>query len=178
MVDSGSVWAASVSCGRGVRGEYFSLSRDSLSLLDFLFLVQLYSNQGVSCRNIGQEQLRVKQSCGARQTLKYDLDPMICIRQMLLKWSLKSWKRRQNRVLCRFSEFLIQLCIKNTFFGVPCRNITTMCRNIAFFGVRAEILLTWDQGVPGFSCRAIFGVCEEILIFRVAGGYEAEADEH
>jgi len=42
-----------------IRGEYFSLSRDSLSLLDFLFLVQLYSNQGVSCRNIGQEQLRV-----------------------------------------------------------------------------------------------------------------------
>merc|ERR1719458_1124505 len=82
------------------RGEYFSLSRDSLSLLDFLFLVQLYSNQGVSCRNIGQEQLRVKQSCGARQTLKYDLDPMICIRQMLLKWSLKSWKSRQNNVLC------------------------------------------------------------------------------
>ena len=25
----------------------------------FFFLVQLYSNQGVSCRNIGQEQLRV-----------------------------------------------------------------------------------------------------------------------
>ena len=63
-------------------------------------------------------------------------------------------------------EFLIQLCIKNAFFGVPCRNITTMCRNIAFFEVRAEILLTWDQGVPGFSCRAIFGVREEILIFR------------
>merc|ERR1719500_926164 len=86
--------------GSPSRGEYFSLSRDSLSLLDFLFLVQLYSNQGVSCRNIGQEQLRVKQSCGARQTLKYDLDPMICIRQMLLKWSLKSWKSRQNNVLC------------------------------------------------------------------------------
>ena len=69
-------------------------------------------------------------------------------------------------IQCRFSEFLIQLCIKNAFFGVPCRNITTMCRNIAFIEVRAEILLTWDQGVPGFSCRAIFGVREEILIFR------------
>ena len=41
-----------------------------------------------------------------------------------------------------------------------------MCRNIAFIEVRAEILLTWDQGVPGFSCRAIFGVREDILIFR------------
>ena len=30
-----------------------------LSLHYFFFLVQLYSNQGVSCRNIGQEQLRV-----------------------------------------------------------------------------------------------------------------------
>ena len=55
------------------RGEYFSLSRDSLSLLDFLFLVQLYSNQGVSCRNIGQEQLRVTQSCNERQTIKNSL---------------------------------------------------------------------------------------------------------
>ena len=69
-------------------------------------------------------------------------------------------------IQCRFSEFLIQVCMKNAFFGVPCRNITTMCRNIAFIEVRAEILLTWDQGVPGFSCRAIFGVRDEILIFR------------
>ena len=69
-------------------------------------------------------------------------------------------------IQCRFSEFLIQVCMKNAFFGVPCRNITTMCRNIAFIEFRAEILLTWDQGVPGFSCRAIFGVPEEILIFR------------
>ena len=69
-------------------------------------------------------------------------------------------------IQCRFSEFLIQVCMKNAFFGVPCRNITTMCRNIAFIEVRAEILLTWDQGVPGFSFRAIFGVREEILIFR------------
>ena len=68
-------------------------------------------------------------------------------------------------IQCRFSEFLIQVCMKNAFFGVPCRNITTMCRNIAFIEVRAEILLTWDQGVPGFSFRAIFGVREEILIF-------------
>ena len=69
-------------------------------------------------------------------------------------------------IQCRFSEFLIQVCMKNAFFGVPCRNITTMCRNIAFIDVRAEIILTWDQGVPGFSFRAIFGVREEILIFR------------
>ena len=39
--------------------------------LDYFFiLVQLYSNQGVSCRNIGQEQLRVTHSCGARQTIR------------------------------------------------------------------------------------------------------------
>ena len=39
--------------------------------LDYFFiLVQLYSNQGVSCRNIGQEQLRIKQSFSARMTIK------------------------------------------------------------------------------------------------------------
>ena len=69
-------------------------------------------------------------------------------------------------IQCRFREFLIQLCKKNVFVLGPGRNITTMCRKIAFLGVRAEILLTWDQGVPGFLCRAIFGVREEILIFR------------
>ena len=41
-----------------------------------------------------------------------------------------------------------------------------MCRKIAFFGLRAEILLSGYQGGPGFPCRAIFGVCEEILVFR------------
>ena len=64
------------------------------------------------------------------------------------------------------ASFLFKCAWKTLVFGVPCRNITTMCRNIAFIEVRAEILLTWDQGVPGFSCRANFGVREEILIFR------------
>jgi len=32
-----------------------------------------------------------------------------------------------------------------------------MCRKIAFFGLRAEIILSRDKGVPGFPCRAIFG---------------------
>ena len=50
-------------------------------------------------------------------------------------------------IQCRFSEFLVQMCIKNAFIAVPCRNITTMCRNIAFFGVRAEILRSRNQGV-------------------------------
>ena len=49
-------------------------------------------------------------------------------------------------IQCRFSEFLIQMCIKNAFIAVPCRNITTMRRNIAFFGVCAEILLSRNQG--------------------------------
>ena len=71
----------------------------------------------------------------------------------------KEGKTRYYVIQCRFSEFLTQLSIKNAFLGVP-------CRNIALFGVHAGILLTWDQGVPGFSCRAIFGVREEILIFQ------------
>ena len=48
-------------------------------------------------------------------------------------------------IQCRFSEFLIQLCIENAFFLGLCRNITTMCRKIAFFWVRAEILLSRDK---------------------------------
>ena len=52
----------------------------------------------------------------------------------------------------RFSEFLIQLCIEKRFsFGLS-RNITTVCRKIAFFGVRAEILLSRNQG--GLDSRA------------------------
>ena len=125
--------------------------------------MQLYSNQGVSCRNIGQEQLRVKQSFSARMTIKNSLFGFNS--NGLLNHG-KEGKTRYYVIQCRFSEFLIQVCMKNAFFGVPCRNITTMCRNIAFIEVRAEILLTWDQGVPGFSFRAIFGVREEILIFR------------
>ena len=58
-------------------GEYYYLSRYVLYLLDFFLLLQLYSNQGVSCRNIGQEQLCVKQSGYNR---KCDMDPMICTR--------------------------------------------------------------------------------------------------
>jgi len=59
-------------------------------------------------------------------------------------------------IQCRFSEFLIQLCIKkNTFLGGPCRNITTMCRKIAFFWVRAEILLSRDK-VSLDSCAGPF----------------------
>ena len=43
------------------------------------------------------------------------------------------------------------------FLRGPCRYIATMCRKIASFGLRAEILLSRDKGVPGFQCRAIFG---------------------
>ena len=50
-------------------------------------------------------------------------------------------------IQCRFSEFLVQLCIKKRFSLGPSRNITTLCRKIAFFGVRAEILLSRNQGV-------------------------------
>ena len=111
--------------------------------LDYFFiLVQLYSNQGVSCRNIGQEQLRVKQSFSAQMTIKNSLFGFNS--NGLLNHG-KEGKTRYYVIQCRFSEFLIQLCIKNLFFGVP-------CRNIAFFGVRAEILLSSNQG--GLDSRA------------------------
>ena len=105
--------------------------------------MQLYSNQGVSCRNIGQEQLRVKQSFSARMTIKNSLFGFNS--NGLLNHG-KEGKTRYYVIQCRFSEFLVQMCIKNAFIAVPCRNITTMRRNIAFFGVRAEILLSRNQG--------------------------------
>ena len=40
-------------------------------------------------------------------------------------------------------------------FGGPCRNITTMCRKIAFFWIRAEILLSRDK-VSLDSCAGPF----------------------
>ena len=40
-----------------------------------------------------------------------------------------------------------------------------MCRKIAFFGLRAEIILSRDKGVPGFPCRAIFGGVKKYWFF-------------
>ena len=40
-----------------------------------------------------------------------------------------------------------------------------MCRKIASFGLRAEIILSRDKGVPGFPCRAIFGVVKKYWFF-------------
>ena len=37
---------------------------------------------------------------------------------------------------------------------------------LPFFGVRGTDLVNQEQGGPGVSCRAIFGVGEEILVFR------------
>ena len=66
----------------------------------------------------------------------------------------KEGKTMNYGIQCRFSEFLIQLFIKKKMG--PCRNITTMCRNIT----------DQEPGAPGVSCTAVLGVCEEILIFR------------
>ena len=58
------------------------------------------------------------------------------------------------------ASFLFKCAWKTLFLGFRAE-ILLLCAE-----VRAEILLTWDPGVPGFSFRAIFGVREEILIFR------------
>ena len=46
-------------------------------------------------------------------------------------------------IQCRFSEFLFQLCIKKKRFSLGLSIYITVC----FFGVRAEIFLTRNQGV-------------------------------
>ena len=94
--------------------------------------VGLGSNQGVSCRNIGQEQLRVKQSFSARMTIKNSLFGFNS--NGLLNHG-KEGKTRYYVIQCRFSEFLIQLCIKKHFF----------------LRFRAEILLPCAEKLPFFG---------------------------
>ena len=47
------------------RGEYFYLSRSKWLLHNFFLSRAVIFKSGVSWRNIGQEQFRVTQSCGA-----------------------------------------------------------------------------------------------------------------
>ena len=55
---------------------------------------------------------------------------------MSLEYFLKPWKMRQNNELhADLASFLFNCARKNAFWGGSCRNIT-------FFGVRAEILLS------------------------------------
>ena len=68
-------------------------------------------------------------------------------------------------IQCRFSEFLIQLCIENAFFFRSVQKYYYhVQKNCLFLGSCRNITIQ-GQGVPGFSCRAIFGVREYILIF-------------
>ena len=65
-------------------------------------------------------------------------------------------------IQCRFSEFLIQLCIKKRFSLGPSRYITT----VRFFWGPCRNITDQEPGGAGVSCRTIFRVCEERLIFR------------
>ena len=68
-------------------------------------------------------------------------------------------------IQCRFSEFLIQLCIKKTlFWGVRAEILLPCAEKLPFLGPCRNITIQ-GQGVPGVPCRAIFRGREEILIF-------------
>jgi len=54
-------------------------------------------------------------------------------------------------------------CAQKTFWGNPCRNITTMCRNIAFFRLRAEISLSRNQASLGTRAGPFLGMCRNIV---------------
>ena len=98
------------------------------------------------------------------------MDPMICIRKSNSNGPLNHGGKGKTMyyvIQCRFSEFLIQLCIKKTLFiGAeqiyycvlfwgPCRNITDQ-----------------EPGGAGVSCRAIFGVCDWLSDSHTETGYE------
>ena len=134
-----------------------------LWFLDYFFiLVQLYSNQGVSCRNIGQEQLRVKQSFSARMTIKNSLFGFNS--NGLLNHG-KEGKTRYYVIQCRFSEFLIQLCIKKTLFWGSVQKYYYYVQKYCLFWGPCRNITIQEPGGAGFSCRAIFGVCADIFIF-------------
>ena len=68
-------------------------------------------------------------------------------------------------IQCRFSEFLIQLCIENAFFFRSVQKYYFHVQKIFLFLGPCRNITIQGQGVPGFPCRAIFGVREKILIF-------------
>ena len=70
-----------------------------------------------------------------------------------------------NVIQCRFSEFLIQLCIKSRFFGESVQKYYCYVQKNRLFWASCRNITGQEPGAPGFSCRAIFGVREEILIF-------------
>ena len=126
----------------------------------FSFSRAVIFKSGVSCRNIGQEQLRVTQTWKCRQNIE------IC-------YIVQTWKWRQNIEIC----YIVQ--IWRVSYSIVHRN------NI-FFGVRADILLLCAEKLPflGFvqkyycplrsryqggtwiPVHGHFWVCEEILVFR------------
>ena len=124
--------------------------------------MQLYSNQGVSCRNIGQEQLRVKQSFSARMTIKNSLFGFNS--NGLLNHG-KEGKTRYYVIQCRFSEFLIQLCIKKTLFWGSVQKYYYYVQKYCLFWGPCRNITIQEPGEAGFSCRAIFGVCADIFNF-------------
>merc|ERR1719458_1283117 len=107
------------------RGEYFSIGRDTCPHPTFFSSRAVIFKSGCFVQKYWSG--TVTRNTVMRRAADYEKHTI----WIELKWSLKSWKRRQNKVLCRFSEFLIQLCIK-----------------IRFFLVRAEILLLCAEKLP------------------------------
>ena len=68
-------------------------------------------------------------------------------------------------IQCRFSEFFIQFCIENAIFFRSVQKYYYYVQQNGLFLDPCRNITIQGQGVPGVSCRAIFGVREEILIF-------------
>ena len=60
------------------------------------------------------------------------------------------------------ASFFFNCAQKQLFLGGPCRNITAMCRNIAFFWLRAEIFLSRSQAFLGTHAGPFLAVCRNI----------------
>ena len=125
--------------------------------------MQLYSNQGVSCRNIGQEQLRVKQSFSARMTIKNSLFGFNS--NGLLNHG-KEGKTRYYVIQCRFSEFLVQLCIKNAFLWARAEILLLCAEKLHFLGSVQKYYYPGTRGCWILVQGHIWGMCRYIHFWR------------
>ena len=67
-------------------------------------------------------------------------------------------------IKCRFSKFLVQLCIKNAFLWARAEILLLCAEKLHFWGPCRNITIQQPGGAE-FSCRAIFRVCADIFIF-------------
>ena len=115
------------------------------------FFVQIYSNQSVSCRNIGQVPLRVTKSCEAVY-LDQTKPKTMYMDTIFILFLVPLFTKNGAKLTCCMIEgkLLISPCRKNAFFGFSAE--------ILLF--RAEILLCGPPLLPHSCAEPFLGVVQ------------------